>query len=64
MTVDALQLFGGVVGACWQLFTTWTLPGTNATAGEFALFLFTVYLTLRFFKRLGKVDDSKASDKN
>lgn len=61
MSTDAFAILQTVFGSVWLLFTSWHLPGTRMSPAELALFLLAAGLTLRFFKRLGKVDNS--SDK-
>lgn len=64
MTREAYVIFQTVIQSAWYLFTSWDFPGTHATPAEMGLFLITCYVTLRFFKRIGKVEDSSISDKS
>lgn len=64
MSTDALAILQTVFGSVWLLFTSWHLPGTRMTPAEFAFFLLAAGLTLRFFRRLGKVDDSEKGGKD
>ncbi len=64
MTPDAFLILQTVIRGAWYLFSGWELPGTHATPGEMGVFLITCYVTLRFFKRIGKVEDASASDKD
>lgn len=60
MTRDAYFLLSGVISETWRLFTQWTLPGTNATPAEMAMFLATAVITLKFFLRVGQVNATDA----
>lgn len=64
MTSDAFLILRTIYSQCWSLFISWEYPGTHATPAEMGLFLLTAYVSLRFFKRLGKVEDSSMSDKD
>lgn len=63
MTQDAFDILSTVIRSSWYVFTSWYLPGTHTTPGSMALFLLTAYVTLRFFKRIAKVEDSSMDDK-
>ena len=64
MTPEAYYIFKNVIISAWYLLSSWEIPGTHATPAEMGLFFITCYVTLRFFKRLGKVEDSSVSDKS
>lgn len=64
MTPDAFLILQTVIRSSWYIFVSWELPGTHATPGEMALFILTCYVTLRFFKRIGKVENSSVSDES
>lgn len=52
MTNDALSVVSLLFSTIWSLFTSWTIPGTNTTPGEFSLFILVVVLIIRTVKRL------------
>lgn len=58
MTEDVVLILSTVVQSGWYLFTSWFIPGTRMTPASMALFVLTVAVSLRFFKRMGRVDDS------
>lgn len=63
MTEDVVLILSTVLQSAWYLFTSWFIPGTHMTPASMALFALTVVVSLRFFKRMGKVDGSDSSDK-
>lgn len=58
MSSDVLLILQTVISNCWYLFVSWRLPGLHATPGSLALFVLAVYVVLKFFKRIARLDDS------
>lgn len=61
MTEDVVLILSTVLRAAWYLFTSWFIPGTRMTPASMALFVLTVVVSLRFFKRMGRVDDDSSN---
>lgn len=64
MTTDGFLILKTLISECWRFFTSWHYPGTHASPGEMGLFILTVYVSFKFFKRVGRVEDSSAGDKD
>lgn len=48
MTNDGLLVLECLFQTIWSLFSAWCIPGTNTTPAEFALFLISSGLGLRY----------------
>lgn len=69
MTADAILVLQTLFRSIWRLFTSWKIPGTGTTPGQWFLFVMMAIVSLRFLKtalpglvsfwdrRSGKSDD-------
>lgn len=51
MTSDALAIVHLLFTTIWSLFTSFTIPGTNTTPAEFAIFILVVVFTIKLVRK-------------
>lgn len=51
MTSDALSVVSLLFSTIWSIFTSFTIPGTNTTPAEFAIFILVVSFTIRLVRK-------------
>lgn len=56
MTADAKLVLQVLFVDIWHLFTSWTIPGTNTTPAEWAIFSILFLFTIKAVKYLAKYD--------
>ena len=61
MTSDSYAIISTTITQIWRLFTSWTVPGTNVTPGEWFMFLVVAGVAIRTFKRIMSRDISENS---
>lgn len=52
MSSDAVQIVQYLFNMIWKLFTSWTIPGTQATPAAWGIFMITAGIAIRFFRRI------------
>lgn len=63
MTSDAILIVGTIFHSIWSLAMSFDIPGTHMTPAEWAFFVMTVFVVVRFVKRVfGDVFGLYASD--
>lgn len=52
MTTNVFNLISTLFSSVWQLLTSFYIPGTNVTPAGLMIFVPTVVIGLKFFKRI------------